>query len=43
MPRLVPDLSALLEPVTDGCSVAIPPDYSGVALAAKAAITGVIG
>ena len=38
MTRLVPDLEALLEPVTDGCSVAVPPDYSGVALAATRAL-----
>lgn len=38
MALLVPRLDQLIEPIGDGCSVAIPPDYSGVALAATRAL-----
>ena len=38
MSRLVPDLASLVEPIVDGASLAVPPDYSGVALAATRAL-----
>ena len=38
MSQLVPDLTTLLTPLSDGMSLAIPPDYSGVALAATQAL-----
>lgn len=38
MSPVVEDFASLLEPVGDGCLLAIPPDYSGVALAATAAL-----
>ena len=38
MSQLVPDLTSLLTPLSDGMSLAIPPDYSGVALAATQAL-----
>jgi hypothetical protein len=33
MSQIVPDITTLLTPLSDGMSLAIPPDYSGVALA----------
>ena len=38
MPAFVPDPAALIECIQDGASVAVPPDYSGVAIAATRAL-----
>ena len=38
MSRLLPDLDALVAAIGDGATIAVPPDYSGVAMAATRAL-----